>query len=192
LHDNIITQTQYNWLIEQLADDIENLPEGKTFVFEDNIDEVKARLADAEAWKVPAIAIKLQLDTTAIDAYRPPIKMGTVNYTAASHIAYAVGGAVQGGEPYTWQEYGYRGELFVPSADGFIMSRADAERALSKALAGGASKESINADDIGRAIADALVRAGVNKSGNVYNLTMPTSNNPADVKTAFELMEAWA
>ena len=102
------------------------------------------------------------------------------------------GGAVQGGAPYTWQEYGYRGELFVPSADGFIMSRADAERALSKALAGGASKESINADEIGRAIADALVRAGVNKSGNVYNLTMPTSSNPADVKTAFELMEAWA
>ena len=104
----------------------------------------------------------------------------------------AVGGAVQGGAPYTWQEYGYRGELFVPSADGFIMSRADAERALSKALAGGASKESINADEIGRAIADALVRAGVNKSGNVYNLTMPTSSNPADVRTAFELMEAWA
>ena len=95
-------------------------------------------------------------------------------------------------EPYTWQEYGYRGELFVPSADGFIMSRADAERALSKALAGGASKESINADEIGRAIADALVRAGVNKSGNVYNLTMPTSSNSADVKTAFEFMEAWA
>jgi hypothetical protein len=29
------------------------------------------------------------------------------------------------------------------------------------------------------------------KGGNVYNLTMPTSNNPADVRTAFELMEAW-
>ena len=26
----------------------------------------------------------------------------------------------------------------------------------------------------------------------LYNLTMPTSNNPADVRTAFELMEAWA
>ena len=104
----------------------------------------------------------------------------------------AVGGAVQGGEPYTWQEYGYRGELFVPSADGFIMSRADAERALSKALAGGVSGKDIDADEIGRAIADALMRAGVNKNGNVYNLTMPTSSNPADVKTAFELMEAWA
>ena len=28
--------------------------------------------------------------------------------------------------------------------------------------------------------------------GSVYNLTMLTSSNPADVRTAFELMEAWA
>ena len=192
LDDGIITQAQYNMLVEDLAEDIENLPEGKTLEIDDNIDDVMADLAELERRKIDMLPVKLSLDTSAIDAYRPPIKMGTVNYTAASHIAYAVGGAVQGGAPYTWQEYGYRGELFVPSADGFIMSRADAERALSKALAGGASKESINADETGRAIADALVRAGVNKSGNVYNLTMPTSSNPADVKTAFELMEAWA
>jgi len=136
--------------------------------------------------------IVFKVDDTEVRNYRPPRITGTVYYGGAWEKPYAVGGAVQGGAPYTWQEYGYRGELFVPSADGFIMSRADAERALSKALAGGASKESINADEIGRAIADALVRAGVNKSGNVYNLTMPTSSNPADVKTAFELMEAWA
>jgi len=187
-----ISQGQYNRLIKELGEEIENLPEGKTFKFEDNIDDVKARLAETETWRVPAIPIKLHLDTSAVDAYSPPTKTGAVIYAPGGRAAYAVGGAVQGGAPYTWQEYGYRGELFVPSADGFIMSRADAERALSKALAGGASKESINADDIGRAIADALVRAGVNKSGNVYNLTMPTSSNPADVKTAFELMEAWA
>ena len=136
--------------------------------------------------------IVFKVDDTEVRNYVPPRKTGTVYYGGAWETPYAVGGAVQGGAPYTWQEYGYRGELFVPSADGFIMSRADAERALSKALAGGASKESINADDIGRAIANALMRAGVNKSGNVYNLTMPTSSNPADVKTAFELMEAWA
>ena len=91
-----------------------------------------------------------------------------------------------------WQEYGYRGELYVPSADGFIMSRADAERALSKALTGQNSGDGIDADAIGKAVADALARAGASKGGNVYNLTMPTSNNPADVRTAFELMEAWA
>ena len=192
LDDGIITQAQYNKLVTDLADDIENLPEGKRLEIDHNIDEVMADLAELEKRKIDRLPVILDLDTSAIDNYRPPTKIGTVRYNAAYEATRAVGGAVQGGDPYTWQEYGYRGELFVPSADGFIMSRADAERALSKALAGGASKESINADDIGRAIADALVRAGVNKSGNVYNLTMPTSNNPADVKTAFELMEAWA
>ena len=191
LDDNIITQTQYNMLVTDLAEDIENLPEGKTLEIDDNIDDVMADLAVLEHRTIAPLPVKLQLDTGAIDSYTPPSKTAWVNYKVYGP-EYAVGGAVQGGAPYTWQEYGYRGELFVPSADGFIMSRADAERALSKALAGGASKESINADEIGRAIADALMRAGVNKSGNVYNLTMPTSSNPADVKTAFELMEAWA
>jgi hypothetical protein len=193
LASGIIDQAQYNLLIRELGWDIENLPEGKTLEIDDNVDDVMEKLDKIEERRLKALPVKLELDTSAIDNYRPPTRMGTIVYHAATgHIAQAVGGAVQGGAPYTWQEYGYRGELFVPSADGFIMSRADAERALSKALAGGASKESINADDIGRAIADALVRAGVNKSGNVYNLTMPTSSNPADVKTAFELMEAWA
>ena len=71
------------------------------------------------------------------------------------------------------------------------MSRADAERALSKALTGGGA--AMDPDAIGKAVAQAL--SGVtkgNQSGNVYNLTMPTSSNPADVRTAFELMEAWA
>ena len=193
LDDGIITQAQYNKLVKDLAEDIENLPEGKRLEIDHNIDEVMADLAELEKRKIDMLPVKLSLDTSAIDSYNPPAKFSTVFYnTTIRGTTQAVGGAVQGGAPYTWQEYGYRGELFVPSADGFIMSRADAERALSKALAGGASKESINADEIGRAIADALVRAGVNKSGNVYNLTMPTSSNPADVKTAFELMEAWA
>ena len=193
LASGIIDQAQYNLLIRELGWDIENLPEGKTLEIDDNVDDVMEKLDEIEERRLKALPVKLELDTSAIDNYRPPTRMGTIVYhTATGHIAQAVGGAVQGGAPYTWQEYGYRGELFVPSADGFIMSRADAERALSKALAGGASKESINADEIGRAIADALIRAGVNKSGNVYNLTMPTSSNPADVKMAFELMEAWA
>jgi len=72
------------------------------------------------------------------------------------------------------------------------MSRADAERALSKALTGANSGDGMDADAVGKAVADALMRAGGSKGGNVYNLTMPTSSNPADVRTAFELMEAWA
>jgi len=104
----------------------------------------------------------------------------------------AVGGAVTGGNPYTWQEYGYRGELFIPSVDGFVLSRADAERALARALYGGES--AIDPEAIGKAIAKALsgITTSSTSGGNVYNLTMPTSSNPADVRTAFELMEAWA
>ena len=192
LDDGIITQAQYNKLVKDLAEDIENLPEGKRLEIDHNIDDVMADLAELERRKIDRLPVILELDTSAVDNYRPPTKIGTVRYNAYYEQTRAVGGAVQGGAPYTWQEYGYRGELFVPSADGFIMSRADAERALSKALAGGVSGKDIDADEIGRAIADALMRAGVNKSGNVYNLTMPTSSNPADVKTAFELMEAWA
>lgn len=187
-----ITQRQYNQLVKDLANDIENLPEGKTLKIDDNVDEVMDDIARLERRKIYMLPVTLTLDTSAIDNYTPPTKTGTVRYNTAYEMAQAVGGAVQGGAPYTWQEYGYRGELFVPSADGFIMSRADAERALSKALAGGVSGEGVNADAVGKAVAEALVRIGVNKSGNVYNLTMPTSSNPADVKTAFELMEAWA
>jgi hypothetical protein len=103
----------------------------------------------------------------------------------------AVGGPVTAGQQYNWQEYGYRGEVFVPSADGFVLSRADAERALARALYSGES--AIDPDRIGKAVAQAMSGVTSNKkAGNVYNLTMPTSNNPADVRTAFELMEAWA
>jgi len=187
-----ITQAQYNLLIRDLADDIENLPEGKTLEIDDNIDDVLADLAELETWKMKPIPIKLNLDTSAVDNYHPPTMTGTVTYLPVHGMNNAVGGAVQGGQPYTWQEYGYRGELFVPSADGFIMSRADAERALSKALTGANSGDGMDADAVGKAVADALMRAGGSKGGNVYNLTMPTSSNPADVRTAFELMEAWA
>ena len=110
------------------------------------------------------------------------------NYTGPGG---AVGMAVQGGNPYTWQEYGYKGELFVPSSDGYILSRADAERALSKALTTGG--DGMDAEAIGKAVEKAIanVVSGKSGGGNVYNLTMPTSSNPADVRTAFELMEAW-
>ena len=192
LDAGLITQAQYNLLVRDLADDIENLPEGKTLEIDDNIDDVMADLKDLETWKMKPIPVKLNLDTSAVDNYHPPTITGSVTYLPVHGTANAVGGAVQGGQPYTWQEYGYRGELFVPSADGFIMSRADAERALSKALTGANSDGSMDADAVGKAVADALIRAGGSKGGNVYNLTMPTSSNPADVRTAFELMEAWA
>ena len=192
LDAGIISQSQYNRLVKDLADDIENLPEGKTLEIDDNIDDVLADLADLETWKVKPIPVKLNLDTSAVDGYRPPTKYGTITYLPSQGMNQAVGGPVTAGQQYNWQEYGYRGEVFVPSADGFVLSRADAERALARALYGGES--AIDPEAIGKAIAKALsgITTSTNSGGNVYNLTMPTSSNPADVKTAFELMEAWA
>lgn len=135
--------------------------------------------------------VVLEVDDSAVRSWSAPTKTGTVHYQTSEAFTKAVGGAVYGGNPYTWQEYGYKGELFVPSSDGFVMSRADAERALSRALTGGGS--AVDPEAIGKAVARALsgITSGKSGGGNVYNLTMPTSSNPADVRTAFELMEAW-
>jgi hypothetical protein len=189
----VITQRQYNLLVADLADNIENLPEGKNLEVTTNSEEVLAVLAEIEMrkFKPKSLTVNVDLDTSAVDGYRPPTKYGTITYLPSQGMNQAVGGPVTAGQQYNWQEYGYRGEVFVPSADGFVLSRADAERALARALYSGES--AIDPERIGKAVAKALSGITGNKQGgNVYNLTMPTSNNPADVRTAFELMEAWA
>jgi hypothetical protein len=194
LDSGAITQRQYNLLVENLANDIENLPEGKNLEVTTNAEEILDVLAEIEMrkFKNKSLTVDLDLDTSEVDGYQPPTKYGTITYLPSNAQFQAVGGAVYGGNPYMWQEYGYKGELFVPSSNGFVMSRADAERALSKALTGGGA--AMDPDAIGKAVARALsgVTKDNQKGGNVYNLTMPTSSNPADVRTAFELMEAWA
>lgn len=194
LDSGMISQRQYNALIADLDDKISNLPEGKELTVTANTEEVMTRLRAIEAFQFgdkPA-RVKYEVDDSAVRGYRPPTLFGTVRYNANVAVTRAVGGAVTGGNPYTWQEYGYRGELFIPSVDGFVLSRADAERALARALYGGES--AIDPEAIGKAIAKALsgITTSSTSGGNVYNLTMPTSSNPADVRTAFELMEAWA
>ncbi|MDD3954687.1 MAG: hypothetical protein PHY82_12315 [Lentisphaeria bacterium] len=193
LDSGIITQRQYNLLVADLADNIENLPEGKNLEVTTNSEEVLAVLAEIEMrkFKNKSLTVDVDLDTSAVDGYSPPNKYGTITYLPSRGMNQAVGGPVTAGQQYNWQEYGYRGELFVPSSDGFILSRADAERALSRALAG--DQSALDPDAIGKAVAKAIanVVSGKSGGGNVYNLTMPTSSNPADVRTAFELMEAW-
>lgn len=76
-----------------------------------------------------------------------------------NYTGNAVGGAVYGGNPYTWQEYGYRGELFIPSQDGYVLSRAEAERALSRALVDGKSGGGSDAQSIASAVAGAITGA---------------------------------
>lgn len=175
LDSGAITQSQYNALVSNLADEIENLPEGKDIEITANTQAVLDKLKEIEEKRLTDKVVNIQVVTR-----------GNTGI-----LDRAVGGVVTGGNPYNWQEYGYRGEVFVPSADGFVLSRADAERALAKALYGGGS--AVDPEAIGKAVAQAM--SGVTsskKGGNVYNLTMPTSSNPADVRTAFELMEAWA
>ena len=77
-------------------------------------------------------------------------------------IDNAAGGPVSAGNPYLWQEYGYRGEVMVPSQNGYVLSRADAERILSaSAGGGGAVYAGPSADDIARAVRDAILTAGI-------------------------------
>jgi hypothetical protein len=49
----------------------------------------------------------------------------------------AAGGPVSANNPYIWQEYGYSGEKFVPSQNGYVLSRADAKRILQEEGRGG-------------------------------------------------------
>lgn len=134
--------------------------------------------------------IKAKLDTSAIDNYKPPTKTGTVTYTPVGYSDRAAGGlvAAASGLAASLSSYwvGERGpEPFFPSVDGRIVSNTQAMAA----LRGGAG---VNAKEIANAVRDGVKEAMRDTNGgNVYNLTMPTSSNPADVRTAFELMEAW-
>jgi len=85
------------------------------------------------------------------------------NYTGPT---YGEGTRASGGNVYTDTPYivGERGpELFMPHESGQIISN-------DKLLA---------------------LLGGNGKTGNTYNLIMPTTANPMDLKMAFELMEAW-
>ena len=148
----------------------------------------------------------LEVDSSEPDNYQPPTKRMLVEayldtsrisgggYNAVTPNFEAVGGNVYAGNPYGWQEYGYRGELFVPSQDGYILSRAEAERALSRALVDG--KTGGSEIDYER-LADVLSRA-VNttsrgqKGGNTYNLNVQGGGSPSkDVAATFDLLRAY-
>ena len=64
------------------------------------------------------------------------------------------------GNPYLWQEYGYRGEKFVPSQNGYILSRSDASRAVANAAPQPAVYSGPSAQDIALAVRDAILMAG--------------------------------
>lgn len=78
------------------------------------------------------------------------------------------GGAVSRGRNYRWQEYGYPGEAFVPSQNGYVLSRSDAERILAQAAQGG--------------------RGG----GDTYNLVINEAGRRGDTQRDFQLLKALA
>jgi uncharacterized protein YjbJ (UPF0337 family) len=151
------------------------------------VDELEAQLEDIErTWNV-----RVNITTTGSLPDFP-----TPGFNPVENFPQAAGGAVRaaatgiaaGMTPYWVGELGP--EPFFPATNGRIVSNTQAMMA----LRGGAG---IKADEIADAVKQGLIdalrdrRAGI---GNTYeyNLTMPTSSNPADVRTAFELMEAWA
>jgi len=195
LADRTITQRQYNLLVEDLATNIENLPEGKNLEVTTNAEDVSAKLDDLEnrKFKPKPLTVELDLDTSAVDDYSPPTKYGTVSYLPSKGMTNAVGGNVYGGNPYTWQEYGYRGELFVPSQDGYILSRAEAERALARALVEGKTGGSeIDYERLANVLSRVVNNTGSQKGGNTYNLNVQGGGSPSkDVAATFDLLRAY-
>ena len=73
---------------------------------------------------------------------------------------HAAGGSVSAGKPYLWQEYGYRGEKFVPAQNGYILSRSDAARAAANPAPAAPVYAGPSAQDIALAVRDAILMAG--------------------------------
>jgi hypothetical protein len=74
------------------------------------------------------------------------------------------GGPVSANNPYIWQEYGYRGEVLVPSQNGYVLSRADAERIAAAGVNRGSGQQTYagpTADEIARAVRDGILSAGI-------------------------------
>jgi len=145
----------------------------------------------------------LEVDSSEPDNYQPPTKRMLVEaYLDTSRISgggyntvtpEAVGGNVYAGNPYGWQEYGYRGELFVPSQDGYILSRAEAERALARALVEGKTGGSeIDYERLANVLSQVVNNTGSQKGGNTYNLNVQGGGSPSkDVAATFDLLRAY-
>lgn len=187
----VITQAEYNLLVEQLATDLENVPEETPVEVTTNVEEVLDDLDDLATWRTKPIPVDVVVDDSKVRNWQPPSKTGTITYSPVKGGLYAAGGAIHAaasGLAASLSSYwvGERGpEPFFPAIDGRIVSNTQAMAA----LRGGAGA---NAREIANAVRDGVREAMRDeRGGNVYNLTMPTSSNPADVRTAFELMEAW-
>jgi len=92
-------------------------------------------------------------------------------------LTQAVGGSVYPNENYLWQEPGREGELFVPSTYGRVFSENELAQIFREAF--------------GRNGSQSGTQNISNVVNNYYSLTMPTSNRPEEVMTAFELLKGY-
>ncbi len=87
------------------------------------------------------LQVAAQFDTSSFDSWQPQdryvniytnlINRGIERATGGTVTTAASGSPVSTGRgDYLWQEYGYPGEIFVPSMSGYILSKADASRAV--------------------------------------------------------------
>ncbi len=92
--------------------------------------------------KPKTLEVETDLDTSEVDGWNPGTKtlfvrtqfedIMQLRATGGTVTAAASGSPVSTGRgDYLWQEYGYPGEIFVPSMSGYILSKADASRAVS-------------------------------------------------------------
>ena len=148
------------------------------------VDELETQLSELErTWNI-RVKITTEGGFPTSPTVTPPTHAPVAVPKAAGGAVHAAASGVAASLPHYW--VGELGpEPFFPSVDGRIVSNTQAM----SALRGGAGADAAQiADAVKRGVKEAMKEAN---GGNVYNLTMPTSSNPADVKMAFELMEAW-
>lgn len=156
-----------------------------------DLTKYRAGLDEVARTKFDDMIIKLIVDASEVEDYEPSRKTGYVDYQIGSVSTYtipnyniattrAIGGPVYPNQPYIWQEPGREGELLIPERYGRVMSSVEVVQAMRDALIGGSGAGGNRGSD----------QQVVNNYYYNYNLTMPTSSNPADVAMAFELMQA--
>ena len=147
--------------------------------------------SEVDNWQPPKkrLEVEAQLNKGDIDSWEPASKTMNVytNLVNNTQQRMATGGAVHAASGsvtnrsgnYIWQEYGYRGEVFVPSLDGYILSKADASRALS------AGNQNMDMAQLGSAMENAFMNA----LDRFENKLRPS--RPHEQAGAFENIARW-
>jgi hypothetical protein len=132
LGEGSITVDEYNALVLGLKQSLEGLPSDVPI----NVNMIINGTGDVDRYlsslnRSVTIPVNFQIQNNI------PQTQATGGQVYKSRPA---GGTVSGANPYLWQEYGYRGEVFIPGQNGYVLSRADAKRIVSEAANEGGGK----------------------------------------------------